>query len=677
MFNRILWTLDNEMDGSRFERLCTDLLSREGYRDILPIGGTHDRGRDAEIRPLKGIRDTGGVIFFQYSLEERWEGKLKRELENICKHNHKINNYVFVTSRKVTGRKRDQLASIVANKYQWGLIIYDREWLRHQLEERHPDLAARYLAVTESIAMDRHNRSELIPPASDESDKRAWTLYRHGEYEAAAVKFKMLLKMNDKDIRAWQALAWCQYSLFHYNEALASVNCAISLDNNDKSTLLLKACILTEGGIQNGLKVNLLLAKDIFETIMIHSKHWVYHYNYGNVLHALGEYEAAKQEFLLAIECDPQQASVWKNLGAIYFYLHDHKKEINCYDKALAINSELPEALASKGVTLLRIFGKAQEAADLILKAIEIDNSIAIRWPLAWYWLSQAYYKMGNLSEALRQVDAGLEIVPHHAGLLNLKALILPKLWPEDSQYIDQAIRFYKIYNELFNEDYNSLLELIKIYNTIGQSQKALDLLEEYIDLGEIEFLPLLKMTGFNFNDCLIALKYLPVYRAFRKSNPISDYISLIENQELQSDYEFYKILFIIFSLPFGYACHIYANTPQDERSNKLSHVLSLIQNSLQLSFPKQSTRLSRIVKLGTAEEIADGLSRILVFWPEIALLEFSRQFGYVGGYFGVPANQLDASVAGIGENLNQWQAIIRNDTLSEINKCLRIFKEE
>ncbi len=30
MFNKILWTLDNEIDGTKFEQLCTDLLAQSG-----------------------------------------------------------------------------------------------------------------------------------------------------------------------------------------------------------------------------------------------------------------------------------------------------------------------------------------------------------------------------------------------------------------------------------------------------------------------------------------------------------------------------------------------------------------------------------------------------------------------------------------------------------------------
>ena len=37
MYKKVLWVLDNEIDPAQFERLCIDLLYRNGYRDIVPI----------------------------------------------------------------------------------------------------------------------------------------------------------------------------------------------------------------------------------------------------------------------------------------------------------------------------------------------------------------------------------------------------------------------------------------------------------------------------------------------------------------------------------------------------------------------------------------------------------------------------------------------------------------
>jgi len=65
-FNQILWALDNEIQPGSFERLCVDLLAREGYHHIIPIGGTKDHGRDAELRLWKGSSDTQSVVVFQF-----------------------------------------------------------------------------------------------------------------------------------------------------------------------------------------------------------------------------------------------------------------------------------------------------------------------------------------------------------------------------------------------------------------------------------------------------------------------------------------------------------------------------------------------------------------------------------------------------------------------------------
>src|SRR5689334_15526785 len=110
MLSQVLWALDNEIDPQHFERLCTDLMGREGYRNIIPVGGMHDRGRDAEIFIYTGIGKEGEVTFFQYSLEKTWETKLKRELKKVKENGHSISRYIFVTTQAVTGNKRDQLA---------------------------------------------------------------------------------------------------------------------------------------------------------------------------------------------------------------------------------------------------------------------------------------------------------------------------------------------------------------------------------------------------------------------------------------------------------------------------------------------------------------------------------------------------------------------------------------
>jgi hypothetical protein len=107
MVSRVLWALDNEIESRAFERLCVDLLSLEGYPKIIPVGGVHDRGRDSELID----ESTGLITFFQYSLEQRWPGKMRKELKKVQQNGHNVDRYLFVTSHSVTGRKRDSLPS--------------------------------------------------------------------------------------------------------------------------------------------------------------------------------------------------------------------------------------------------------------------------------------------------------------------------------------------------------------------------------------------------------------------------------------------------------------------------------------------------------------------------------------------------------------------------------------
>ena len=676
MYNLILWTIDNEMDGSRFERLCTDLLFREGFKDIIPIGGTHDGGRDAEIRRCKGIRSTGGVTFFQYSLEKNWRNKLERELKKVYAKGHEINFYVFVTSQRATGESRDKLAELATQSYGWQLIVYDREWLRHRLEEAHPDLATKYLGIPEAIVQG-HQKSELKPFESKNYKKeRAWQLYLKKDYERAAVEFKDLVKKDSGNMQVYQALAWCQYVLFRYNKALASINHALEFDEDNRYSLGLKASILTEDGIERGNKANLLLARDIFKQVAEKSEHWTDHYNYGNVLNALGDYEGARGEFQKAIENNPQQAEIWKNLGSVYHQLRDHEKEIECYDKALTINSQLPQALLGKGIALLIVFGKAREASQLIERSIKAEQSVNSQWPHSWYWLAQAYCEQNDLEKALESVNTGLAVAPSHYGLLNLKALILSKLWRKNQYFFDEAISFFKFRMELFDEDYDSFVELAKLYETTGQETLLRDLLKSYLNMELTDPLAWLKYSNHDLDNFLISLKYYSAYNTFRKSQTISEYLALLRGQGISYDDDFDNSSFILFSIPFGLVCDVFANLSPPERVGAIQKAQNILLDSLKVSFPRLSVSLLKTINLGTPKQTADGLSRIMVGWSDIAILEFSRQLGFTGGYFALSAEELDKTLANQGNMLGNWQIEVMNETLFEINKHLKVFKE-
>jgi hypothetical protein len=62
--NVTIYCLEELTDYLQFERLCHDLMALEGYKDIEPLGGFSDKGRDAIL--VDNSRNT----IFAYSVRK-------------------------------------------------------------------------------------------------------------------------------------------------------------------------------------------------------------------------------------------------------------------------------------------------------------------------------------------------------------------------------------------------------------------------------------------------------------------------------------------------------------------------------------------------------------------------------------------------------------------------------
>ena len=78
--------------------------------------------------------------------------------------------------------------------------------------------------------------------------------------ERAVAELRDFLDVQPESALAWQALAWSQYRLYHYDEALASINRSLTL-KEDRQSLSFRACIIAEKGIEERNKAALLEAK--------------------------------------------------------------------------------------------------------------------------------------------------------------------------------------------------------------------------------------------------------------------------------------------------------------------------------------------------------------------------------------------------------------------------------
>ena len=135
--------LETVTDYIEFESFCHDLMSREGYKDIQPLGGHQDKGRDA----IHHDSSTGTDTIFTYSVREDWNDKLNEDLKKIRTHNHPCHRLVFITTSNPTATEKDKKKNSVKRRLGWNLEFYDLERIAtlidnhyEELRNLHPDI---------------------------------------------------------------------------------------------------------------------------------------------------------------------------------------------------------------------------------------------------------------------------------------------------------------------------------------------------------------------------------------------------------------------------------------------------------------------------------------------------------------------------------------------------------
>ena len=658
MLNKVLWAIDNNLDAKAFECLCIDLLYRNGYRDIVPIE-PQDGGRDAEELPRLGRSRAGEVTFFQFSLEKSWRAKARRDARKVSGRGYLISSFVVVTSQKARGVDVDSLKSEFRRKYHWGLLVFSRAWLRLQLEEAHPDLAKKYLGVDVTGSSEHLSALLHFSRPTSERQEDAWKAFRAGRYDRAAAEFKEILDEQPEDSQAWQALAWCQYSSWHYDEALQSVGQALKLKPEPQATLI-RACILAEKGIKEGRKALVLEAKSEFELLADSGKEpsWTLPYNLGNVLAALGNYDEAIVRYRQAADMNPTEPSIWKNLASAYHRAGDHKSEMQCFDSALELDPTKPEALISKGVSMLLDFDRPQDAASLIEDGMRYGRDLLVHWPHTWFWLGEAHRRSGKSQRALEVVNDGLSMMPGDAALRRLKSRIFAGMAEcNDLTVAEEARAFWTSRLAEEAKDYDVRSQLVRLEAATGKVDVAWGLLDACFPLVGLGAAAPMRASGFELRECVDAFEFLPQYRVFRGRFKLTDYWSRdalsLGPHDVSRLPRFGSALNTYLSVPFGLGMsHMERRSKPGGKDEDLHGFFDVIRAKIQHVLTESARELASLVPSHEAstELIAARLADVGTFLGFVALLEFARQRGFVAGLFHVPTQVIDAAAESYDE---------------------------
>jgi tetratricopeptide (TPR) repeat protein len=651
---KVLWALDNEISARGFERLCVDLLFRAGYKDIVPIQ-PQDGGRDAQQEPRAGRGQAGEAAFFQFSSEGDWKAKLRRDAKKLKNGKFEFSTLVFVTSRDARGVDCDALSKDFKTTYGWTLVVFGREWLRLQLEEAHPDLAQKYLGIEAPGYSPRLSVRMQFGKSSDERLTVAWLAFNAEQFERAAVEFREFLNEHGTtDHEVLEALAWCQYRLYRYDEALASINRALRLQASGQAQSI-RACILVEKGIRDHDRASLLEGRRIFERVLAADArpNWHRLYDLGNVESALGNHHQAIELYRRALDIDGGHPEVWKNLATAYHLVGDHDTEMECLDEVLRREPDKVEALVSKGTSLMLDLNRAQDAIPLLERALAVQQDWAVHWPHIWYWLAEAHRQVGNYRQAHGHVNDGLAHQPGNAAMKRLKSDLLVELVRTDPEVVADARHFWESCLTEQPRDFTTRERLVQMERAQGNSAAVWRLLEECFEVLEFGATCPLRESGFDVDQCLIALKYLPQYLLFRERMPVSDYWN--------ADDPLYDLPFAppgssntaaalstFLAIPFGVAFNGFETLTTDRQSTAaLVRLKETLGPLVETAFARAARQFACAVpgRQHGADAVAETVTNMLLFLGLAAMREFSRQFGWIPSQFRVPTKTIDAAI--------------------------------
>ena len=632
--DQILWALDNVISPTEFERLCVDLLGREGYRHIVPIGGTKDQGRDAEIRFWLGKSERRSSVVFQFSLEDKWEAKLKSDAAKIAEQNRQVHALVFVTSRKVTGAKEAALEREFQAQHEWQLTIYSREWLRHRLTETHHDLAASYLGIspqpTPGYAAVQFERCELDDYATAE-------IFRHTSPELLRATLAGRTKKEPEVVEHWYELARVEFLLRNYEGAIQALERAFNLNPTDDllvlNMTLFKAVLLAEKGILQHSRPLLVQARDIMMKAMPGRKRAVDHYNLANILGALGEVKEAKRQYTCSLALDASYAQAWKNLGSLLIQEGEFDGGIECFDHALKCRPDLIEAHLSKATALLICLNRPNDAIACFEAASKFASASDVRWPYVGYWYSEALSAVGRHTEALVQVEQELSLKPDDIHLLNRKTAVLMELQGIDPIYEQRALELLKFRSHALPQDFFGLASLIEILEKRGEQDDAWPFIEANLDCKPFSVRAVTEQVGISIKDLALGFRFSRLYGIYRTRCSLEDHCIMLHEYGLCPDSNLLSTLDYALMAPFGVA----ASELSVMDKNDLKAVEAAAETALNTMcriFPAFGSAWLAREEPKEKDEKTRYLSLGIFYLADVAVSEVARQIGFLRGCY-------------------------------------------
>lgn len=121
------------------------------------------------------------------------------------------------------------------------------------------------------------------------------------------------------------------------------------------------------------------------------------------------QYTKAIEALNEALKLDPQMAAAYNHLALVFLETRRYAKSMEAFEKALEIKPDYPEVFNNIGVLLNRQ-EKYRQAIAWFKKAVVSEGYLTPE--NAYTNMGYAYYKMGDLNQALRQHQLAVDVAP-------------------------------------------------------------------------------------------------------------------------------------------------------------------------------------------------------------------------------------------------------------------------
>lgn len=212
-----------------------------------------------------------------------------------------------------------------------------------------------------------------FPNSAITYDLKGLILKQQGKFEDAVDAFSKAVSVEPDFAIGWYNLGRIERSLNHFKNAKTYLDRSINLQSDLTKAYFERALLFKQIGEKEK-------ALDDYNTIikMKGDTYMEAFSNRGLTKKMLGDYGGALADLNQAIEEFPQNAELRKNRGNLNLLFGLHRKAIDDYTQAIALNDNYAEAHYNRALAFFLIYDKISGCVDLD-KSIELGYEMAVK----------------------------------------------------------------------------------------------------------------------------------------------------------------------------------------------------------------------------------------------------------------------------------------------------------